>query len=358
MEFGIDLVPASIHLQVDALIAGLSEHYCCSREAAIGRGINLLANRLLGVHPSQSKLNTQLAADIEGCSVSASNPPSLKHRPWTDTVSQNQAQTLFKYTKLQECYDEYQFLPLNTEQQMCTEDAADIVALKLFSFDAGLHDRYMSAAKYEFSKVLKRVIDSIKYQGNRGPEEEVCLTALKTKFGPSFHPNTKLYYSEGYCGTPDAVQIVDGRVVSVAEFKSSRLDDAFLDSHVFNPAKIQLEFCMKAARVCKGYVVLHLSTARDQQPDQTQTRILEMSSGTVDNKKLHQREQMQQRFLQDLMTKTEEQLPKVLTRLLGQISGGCLTETGGASKAIQMYSEDEGDSPNVMRLNKRKATKL
>lgn len=358
MESTVHRLPNSICFQVDALIASLSELYCCSTQVAIGHAISLFADRLVGRQSSGFRPATNLPLDVTGLPLSPASPNSPRQRLWADTTSPLKTNKLFKYYKLQECYDGYKFLPFDVERQSCTEDPADIVALKLFAFDAGLHDRYMSVKKYDFSKVLKRILDSVKYQGNRGPQEEICLAALNKKLGSSLQPNSKLYYSAGYCGTPDAVEIQNGQVVSVAEFKSTRLNEALLESKVFNPAKVQLEFCMRAARVNKGYIVVHLSTVGDQQPFEEQTRIIEVTGGAEESKKMREKEEMQQRFLRDLMNKTEKQLPEELISLLNQISGGCLEKRGEASEGIITYSEDDEDWPNAINLNKRKATKL
>lgn len=259
---------------------------------------------------------------------------------------------IFKYKALQSYYEQYLLLPSEVERYV-TADTADVIALKLFSFDAGLHNRYMSAKTYQFSKVLRRVLDSIKYQGHSGPQEQVCLAALKKKIGPSISLNSKLYYCRGYCATPDAVQLEKGNVVAIAEFKSTKLDSASAISKVVNPAKVQLEFAMRAAGVAKGYLVVQFLCSGDEELNGENPTIIEMMLGAVDKKTLEEKEAMQQHFIRDLMGRTKDQLPEALIQLLEVSSGGNHNESADASDELDLFIGDEGRTPTMEKLRKR-----
>lgn len=352
--------PKSIQLQVDALIASVMEHKDCSKPVAVGSVINMLVEMLTHNQTLAFGMNTQYKADEPQQTPQNFWPIQPSEPIRSESAALSIPSLHFRYKPLQVLYDQYRALlkHLKPESTAATSDAGDILALKLFSFDAGIHDRYMSEDKYQFPKVLKRVMDAFKFQGNLGPHEQKCLSALKQQIGATFHHNSKVYYSDGYCATPDAVELNQGEITAIAEFKATRVEEGLLKGKVINPARLQLQFGMKAAQVRKGYLVLYLLCLGDEVPTDERTRIVTVTLGSEDAEKIREREIMQRRFLGDLCEKTEAALPEEFTKLVKLRSGGFNGGSGDESDTWGVFASEKDESPNTNALAKRKAPKL
>lgn len=353
-------LPRSIQLQLEALIASVMEHKDCSKQVAVGSVINLLVETLTSNHSLGFVANTQQQQyqPQQALQNFWPNRPSESSRSESPTSIHKTLQ--FQYKPLQNLHAQYTALlkNLKSETSAATSDSGDVLALKLFSFDSGLHDRYMSEKKYNFYKVLKRVIDSVRFRGNMGPNEQDCLLALQEQIGSTFCQNSKLYYSGRYCATPDAVQVEKGKVVAVAEFKTTRFEGDSLTAKVINPAKLQLSFAMKAAQVQTGYLVIYLLASGDKVPLNERTRIVTLTSGSDDLKKVQEREKMQLRFVEDLCQKTTNMLPEEFVSLVSLNSGGCNQNSDEDSDSFNECLADKERLPDKNPLTKRKASKL
>lgn len=357
MEFQPKAVPASIQLQVDALIAAVREYRQCSKEAAVGCAINLLVERLTDKSTECFGVSMQQSASKPLQSGEYPTQTMLGGSSMSECQLHQQQDISFAYKPLDIFYNIYLQLLQELKLKSSTADPGDVISLKLFSFVAGLHDRYMSPKNYDFGKVLRRVVDSIRYHTNKGPEEDACLSVLRQQIGLEFQLNSKLYYSEGCCGTPDAVQLKAGRVAAIAEFKSTRLAQNVITSKVVNPAKLQLEFTMRATRATTGYLVINMLSIPATKPTSERVKIIKVEPGSCDDKRIRERESMQKRFFEDLVTKKEEQLPKELVELLELNSGGSYHRSDGSSDEWGEFVDDEKTSPNLTSLRKRKVKK-
>lgn len=103
--------------------------------------------------------------------------------------------------------------------------------IRAHSFSSGIADRFpLNSKKYNVQEGANRILKSVQHLPEESSEsEQNCLAALNNslkKDSVKFVMNTTTFLKDGVSGTPDAVQIKNGAVVGVAEFKCVSKDSA------------------------------------------------------------------------------------------------------------------------------------
>lgn len=111
------------------------------------------------------------------------------------------------------------------------KSASEQRIIRAHSFSSGIADRFpLKSKKYNVQEGANRILKSVQHLPEESSEsEQNCLAALNNslkKGSVKFVMNTTTFLKDGVSGTPDAVQIKNGAVVGVAEFKCVSKDSA------------------------------------------------------------------------------------------------------------------------------------
>lgn len=220
----------------------------------------------------------------------------------------------FQFSPLQQAFHQY-CSHISREKVKQTRCRDEVIVIKLFSFIAGLQDRYMSLSKYKFQTVMGRILGDINHQGNEGPYEEDCLRELRKKTSKNFIKNKDLFYFGNYCGTPDSVLFdIDEIPIAIAEFKSTKeKNEAEAINTVVHPAEIQLAFQMKATNAKAGHIVVYFTTL-------AKVKIYDYTDNIITNKLVAERERMYQKYRIDLQMLTNSACQKHFPSLVDQLT--------------------------------------
>lgn len=179
-----------------------------------------------------------------------------------------------------------------------TRDMVIAKQVKLTRLSSGLAERFTKKGPplKNWKSAIQRVCqDWANFLKPISDKELECLKHLKKKTKISFAHNTKLYWSEKYAGTPDAVAYDDkGRIVSIAEFKtysrsSSESQKRLSEKQISRQIKqriwkgtLQLRVQLAATKLKTGYLVIY-------QPESASFKILEIKLGQEELNDLHNR---------------------------------------------------------------------
>jgi hypothetical protein len=122
---------------------------------------------------------------------------------------------------------EFDYLPTIARSDI-VNDRPKNMKMKYPLLSASMLDRFPKNKrydhKYDFANMKMRWNANKCYEGTKGPNEAECLAFLNKELKRTFQNNESTLVKEGVKGIPDAVESIDGAVVSVAEFKSFAAD--------------------------------------------------------------------------------------------------------------------------------------
>ncbi len=203
------------------------------------------------------------------------------------------------------------------------KDVKAVLSVKLFSFSAGVYDRYRESKQKEskenwLNSVSTCICKDIAFRSYVNPDEPYCLKALNKKVACKkgsrlFVQSTSLFYHNHVNGRPDAVMLhADGTVDQVAEFKSTTDSQANL-IHAMG----QLYFYMLATSTDKGYIVFYINNKATTYYF-TKESILDKWKET-DREALESRVLNQQIFLEHLLLQKGDGIPKAILSTINKV---------------------------------------
>lgn len=141
------------------------------------------------------------------------------------------------------------------------KSASEQRIIRAHSFSSGIADRFpLTSQNYNAQDGANRILKSVHYLPKESSEsEQNCLAALNEllKKGSKFVMNTTTFLKDGISGTPDAVQIKNGVVVGVAEFKcvskaSATSTYRVAESH----GRLQVQLYAQLFSLNEGYLLI------------------------------------------------------------------------------------------------------